>query len=166
MSDGGTTSRVFGSFITWMQEKQNPVFVIATANDVTALPPELLRKGRFDEIFFVDLPNERERTDVFRIHLALHRRSPAAFDLGQLAIASRGFSGAEIEEAIVASLFEAFATRSELKTEHVLKALGETVPLSRTMETEIERLRAWAAGRTRPSSSAPDLPPVAARRRL
>ena len=102
VSDAGTAARVFGSFITWLQEKQKPVFVIATANDVSQLPPELVRKGRFDEIFFVDLPSAQERVDIWRIHLLKRNRDPGQFDLGVLAMASEGLSGAEIEQAVIA----------------------------------------------------------------
>ena len=108
-SDGGTASRVFGTFLTWLSEKTAPVFVIATANDISHLPPELLRKGRVDEIFFVDLPNEDERREIFRIHLAKRKRDPAKFDLDALARMSDGFSGAEIEEAIISGLYDAFS---------------------------------------------------------
>ena len=108
VSDAGTAARVFGSFITWLQEKQKPVFVIATANDVSQLPPELVRKGRFDEIFFVDLPSAQERVDIWRIHLLKRNRDPGQFDLGVLAMASEGLSGAEIEQAVIAGLYEAF----------------------------------------------------------
>jgi len=105
-SDAGTTSRVFGTFLTWLQEKTAPVFVIATANNIQQLPPELLRKGRLDEIFFVDLPTKEERAEIFAIHLRKHDRDPAAFDLGKLAAAAEGFSGAEIEEAVISALFD------------------------------------------------------------
>ncbi|HEY9655066.1 MAG TPA: AAA family ATPase, partial [Crinalium sp.] len=112
-SDGGTSSRIFGSFLTWMQEKTSPVFVMATANRVERLPGEFLRKGRFDEIFFVDLPNSEERKEIFQIHLSKRRREIARFDLDQLANVCDGFSGAEIEQALVAAMYEAFAQDRE-----------------------------------------------------
>jgi SpoVK/Ycf46/Vps4 family AAA+-type ATPase len=169
-SDAGTTSRVFGGFMTWLQEKTSPVFVVATANDISQLPPELLRKGRFDEIFFVDLPAPRERAEIAGIHLAKRQRDPAAFDLAPLAEATDGFSGAEIEQAIVSALFDAFAGGEELTTAHVLKACRESIPLSRTMREAIDTLRSWADGRARPASlPSPEAEPeaqAAGRRRL
>lgn len=151
-TDSGTTARVFGTFLTWLSEKTSSVFVIATANDITELPPELLRKGRFDEIFFVDLPNDAERREILRIHLGRRKRDPAAFALEALSRQAAGFSGAEIEEAIVSALYDAFSESQELSTQHVDKALRETVPLSKTMESELNRLRSWAEGRTRLAS--------------
>jgi ATP-dependent 26S proteasome regulatory subunit len=151
-SDAGTASRVFGTFLTWLSEKTTPVFVIATANDISQLPPELLRKGRLDEIFFVDLPNEAERQEVFRIHLEKRRRDPSKLDLPMLARLSDGFSGAEIEEAIISGLFDAFSRSADLDTEILRVALAETVPLSKTMSEELNRLRTWAQGRARPAT--------------
>jgi len=151
-SDGGTSARVFGTLLTWLSEKTAPVFVVATANDVSNLPPELLRKGRLDEIFFVDLPNEEERLDVFRIHIERRGRDSQNFDLGGLARASEGFSGAEIEEGIISGLFDAFSQGVELSTQIVLESLAATVPLSRTMSEELSRLRTWAQQRTRAAS--------------
>jgi ATP-dependent 26S proteasome regulatory subunit len=151
-SDGGTTARVFGTFLTWLSEKSAPVFVVATANDISQLPPELLRKGRLDEIFFVDLPGDEERAEIFRIHLAKRSRMPESFRLPELVAASREFSGAEIEQAIISSLYDAFYARRELATEHVLEALQQTVPLSKTMDEQLGRLRAWADGRARHAS--------------
>jgi SpoVK/Ycf46/Vps4 family AAA+-type ATPase len=151
-SDSGTAARVFGTVLTWLQEKTSSVFVIATANNVNVLPPELLRKGRFDETFFVDLPNEEERNNIFRIHIAKRRRDPKNYDVSAFVRASVGFSGAEIEQAVVSALFEAFAERTELGSNHILMALTETVPLSRLMERQITELRQWAKGRTRPAS--------------
>jgi len=148
-TDGGTTARVFGTFITWMQEKQAPVFVVATANSIEDLPPELLRKGRFDEIFFVDLPTPHERRDIFRIQLARKKRDPARYRLEDLARAADGFSGAEIEEAIVAAMYTAFAADREFTTEDVLAAMEETAPLSQTMADRIQHLRDWASKRAR-----------------
>jgi ATP-dependent 26S proteasome regulatory subunit len=151
-TDGGTAARVFGTFLTWLSEKSAPVFVVATANDISHLPPELLRKGRFDEIFFVDLPSSEERAEVFRIHLAKRARQPEQFALDALVNASSEYSGAEIEAAIISALYDAFAGREELNTGHVLTALSETVPLARTMDEQIHALRRWAEGRARPAS--------------
>ncbi len=154
-NDGGTSSRVFGTLLTWLSEKTSPVFVIATANDISQLPPELLRKGRLDEIFFVDLPNEEERTDAFRIHIKRRGRNPEKFDVAEFARLSEGFSGAEIEEVIVASLFDAFSQKMDLDTETVCRTLQESVPLSKTMSEDLTRLREWANGRARPASVTP-----------
>jgi ATP-dependent 26S proteasome regulatory subunit len=151
-SDGGTAARVFGTLLTWLSEKTSPVFVIATANDVSHLPPELLRKGRLDEIFFVDLPAPAERRDIFRIHLEKRGRDAAKFDLDELARVSEGFNGAEIEEAVISALFDAFSGQVELNTEIVKSAIMETVPLSKTMSEELNRLHSWAVGRSRPAS--------------
>ncbi|MGO8698515.1 MAG: AAA family ATPase [Limisphaerales bacterium] len=155
-TDGGTTARVFGTFLTWLSEKKAPVFVVATANDISQLPPELLRKGRLDEIFFVDLPGRADRAEIFRIHLSKCKREVAAFDLEAMADASNEFSGAEIEEAINSGLYDAFYGREELTTAHVLEALRQTVPLAKTMDEQINRLRAWAEGRARDASVARD----------
>ena len=125
ISDGGTTARVFGTFLTWLSEKTAAVFVVATANDISQLPPELLRKGRLDEIFYVDLPSEEERTEIFRIHLAKRQRNPDGFDLPALVAASPDFSGAEIEEAIISALYDAFYEKQELTTVHVVAALED-----------------------------------------
>ncbi|HLL84981.1 MAG TPA: AAA family ATPase, partial [Longimicrobium sp.] len=152
--DTGVTARVFGALLTWLQEKTAPVFVVATANRIDALPPELLRKGRFDEIFFVDLPEAPEREEIFRIHLKRRNRDARAFDVQALANRAVGFSGAEIEQAIVSGLYEAFAEGAELQHKHVLQAIEETQPLSVTMREHIEQLRSWASLRTRPASSA------------
>lgn len=151
-SDGGTSARVFGTFLTWLSEKTVPIFVVATANDISSLPAELMRKGRLDEIFFVDLPSEAEREDIFRIHLAHRHRDPENFDMKALAANSPDFSGAEIKESVISALYEAFDEGSELKTEHVLHALHETVPLAKTMSEQINHLRAWADGRARNAS--------------
>lgn len=152
-SDGGTSTRVFGTFLTWLSEKRSPVFVIATANDIRTLPPELLRKGRLDEIFFIDLPAEPERREIFRIHLAKRGRVPEQFDLDVLARNADGFSGAEIEESIVSSLFDVYYEQKDLTTEAVLNGIRQTVPLSRTMQEEIGFLRSWAEGRARNATS-------------
>jgi AAA+ superfamily predicted ATPase len=152
-SDAGTTARVVGTFLTWIQEKKAPVFVTATANAIEALPPELIRKGRFDECFFVDLPAAPERKDIFAIHLRRRRRDPEQFDLDTLASASQGFSGAEIEQAIVEALHESFFEEREVTTADIANALRGTVPLTTTMAEDIARLRNWAGARTRPASS-------------
>jgi hypothetical protein len=146
-SDAGLSQRILGSFLTWLQERQSPVFVAATANDVLALPPELLRKGRFDEIFFVDLPQAAEREAIFRIHLALRRQDPATFDLRALTAASDGFSGAEIEQAITAGLYRALHDRQALTTEMLCEEMRGTQPLSVSRREDVERLRDMARGR-------------------
>lgn len=151
-SDAGTTARVFGSFVTWLQEKSSPVFVIATANNVTLLPPELMRKGRFDDIFFVDLPAQEERSDILRIHLQKRGRHPDLFELDLLALLSEGFSGSEIEQAIISALYDAFDAGRDLTTEDVRCSFEETIPLSQTMEEEISALREWAQTRARVAS--------------
>jgi AAA+ superfamily predicted ATPase len=165
-SDGGTAARVFGTFLTWLSEKKSPVFVIATANEISKLPPELLRKGRLDEIFFVDLPSEAERADVFRIHLERRGRKPASFDLAELAKLSEGFSGAEIEEAVISGLFEAFSQGGDLDQPTLRACLTGTVPLSRTMSEELTRLRNWAHGRARLATGDGQAATGVARRKL
>lgn len=152
-SDGGTSSRIFGSFLTWMQEKTSPVFVMATANRVERLPGEFLRKGRFDEIFFVDLPTAEERQQIFRIHLSKRRRDIERFDLEQLAKVSDGFSGAEIEQGLIAAMYEAFAQDREFTQLDIIAALRATLPLSRTMTEQVTALRDWARQRARPAAA-------------
>jgi hypothetical protein len=151
-SDGGTSSRVFGSLLTWLSEKKSSVFVIATANDISQLPPELLRKGRLDEIFFVDLPDHSERKEIFAIHLKKRARDPAKFDLGHLSDLTVGFNGAEIEEAIVSAMFDEFSGQVSMDTKLLETSVRETVPLSKTMHEELSRLREWSQGRARPAS--------------
>jgi SpoVK/Ycf46/Vps4 family AAA+-type ATPase len=160
MTDGGTTARVFGTFLTWLSEKTAPVFVVATANDVSQLPPELLRKGRLDEIFYVDLPSRAERTEIFRIHLAKRGRPAEGFDLGGLADASHDFSGAEIEAAVISALYDAFYAKESLGTQHLLVALRQTVPLAKTMAEKVTAQREWAAGRARNASGPTDAIPA------
>ncbi len=152
-SDGGTSSRIFGSFLTWMQEKTSPVFVMATANRVERLPGEFLRKGRFDEIFFVDLPTPEEKQDIFRIHLGKRRSDISRFDLEQLAKISEGFSGAEIEQAIIAAMYDAFAQDREFTQLDIIAAIKATLPLSRTMIEQVTALRDWARQRARTAST-------------
>jgi hypothetical protein len=151
-ADAGLSRRLFGTFITWLQEKTAPVFVAATANDLSAVPPELLRKGRFDEIFFIDLPDEEERGEIFSIHLRRRQQDPARFDLPALVAASEGFSGAEIEQAVVSSLYGLLAEGgSELATRHLLAELARTVPLSRSRAEDVAALRAYAHDRFVPA---------------
>jgi SpoVK/Ycf46/Vps4 family AAA+-type ATPase len=150
--DGGVSARLFGSFITWLQEKRADVFVVATANDLSRLPPELTRKGRFDEVFFVDLPTAVEREAILRIHLGLRKQDPAAFDLALLAATADGFSGAELEQAVIAALLRALQLGQPLDTALLAAELEATVPLSRSRAEDVQRLRAWAAGRFVPVS--------------
>jgi SpoVK/Ycf46/Vps4 family AAA+-type ATPase len=150
-TDGGLSQRMFGTLLTWMQDHTEPVFIVATANDIEALPPELLRKGRFDEIFFVDLPGPESRREIFSIHLKKRGKDPAAFDLDALAKASDGYSGAEIEQAVVSGLYDAFVAGQDLSTQFVLDALRNSPPLSVTMAERVEALREWAKGRCVPA---------------
>ncbi len=151
--DGGTSAKVFGTLLTWMQEKKNEVFVIATANKIEDLPPELLRKGRFDEIFFVDLPSSIEREEIFKIHIEKKERDINDFNLKKLAYESKGFSGAEIEEAVNEALFIAYDDGREVNTDDVIQALNDTFPLSKTMSATVKDLRDWAKVRARFASS-------------
>jgi len=148
--DGGVASRVLGTFLRWMQERPPGAFVVSTANDVETLPPEFLRKGRFDEIFFVDLPRAPEREEIFRLHLAKRRQDPSTFDLPALAATADGFSGAEIEQAVAGALYRAYAGGRTLATQDVVAELQASPPLSRTRADDLARLRAWAQGRARP----------------
>jgi SpoVK/Ycf46/Vps4 family AAA+-type ATPase len=152
-TDGGTTSRVFASFITWLQEKTTPVFVIATANNVHQLPPELLRKGRFDEIFFCDLPDRDDRAQIIDIHVRKKKRDPSQFDMDKLLEATVDFSGAELEQAVVAALYDAFDTGNDLTTEGLLHVLKDLVPLAITMREQIDSMREWARTRARMASA-------------
>ncbi len=144
----GTTQRVLGTFLTWMAEKKSRVFVVATANDISAMPPELVRKGRFDEIFFVDLPRADIRAAIFAIHLTCRDQQLSRFDLDAIAAATDGFSGAEIEQAVVAALYAAHAQREDLTTAHILHEVQQTRPLSIVMAERIHTLRTWAENRT------------------
>lgn len=151
-TDGGTSARVFGSLISWMQERTSPVFIIATANDVSQLPPELLRKGRWDEVWWTDLPNRGEREAIWRIKIAQRDRDPCQFDCEALAGMSEGYTGAEIEGVVADSLFRAFAEDREPTTDDMHQALRDTVPLSR-LSDQVDALRKWAHGRARPATS-------------
>lgn len=144
----GTTQRVLGTFLTWMAEKQSQVFVVATANNIDALPPELVRKGRFDEIFFVDLPDAGIRAEILRIHLQRRKQEPAEFDIAAIVAATDRYSGSEIEQAVVSALYAAHAQGRSLATAHILAELQLTRPLSVVMREQIEALRNWADGRT------------------
>jgi len=146
-ADAGVSSRLLASFLSWMQERKASVFVAATCNNVTVLPPELIRKGRFDELFFVDLPSTAERKQIFAIQLTKRKRNPADYDVDRVASAAKGFSGAEIEAAVQTALYAAFARKQQLRNEDLLTALSTTVPLSITRAEEIARLRAWAKDR-------------------
>jgi hypothetical protein len=137
----GVTSRVFGSFLTWMQEKTSSVFVVATANDISKLPAEFLRKGRFDEIFFLDLPNAKEREEIFRIHLRRRKLGPDGFPITEFASLCKGYSGAEIEQVIISALYDSFERGSGIEPGHIKKSIQETIPLIRTADAEIERIR-------------------------
>ena len=140
--DGGTGTRVFGNILTWMQEKTAPCFVIATANDITKLPPELLRRGRFDEIFFMDLPNTTERQEIFKVHIRKRRRDPAKFDLEKLAAASAGYVGAEIEQALIDAMYLGFNDGGrEFTTEDVIASVQRQVPMSVSAKESITALR-------------------------
>jgi SpoVK/Ycf46/Vps4 family AAA+-type ATPase len=146
-ADAGVSSRLLGSFLSWMQDRKAPVFVAATCNNVNALPPELIRKGRFDELFFVDLPNQSERKQIFALQLSKHNRDATGFDVGRIATAAEGFSGAEIEAAVQSALYTAYSSKQELSTEILLSVISQTVPLSVTRAEEIEAQRAWAKTR-------------------
>lgn len=150
-TDGGVGRRMFGTLLTWMQEHRAPVFLVATANDIAALPPELLRKGRFDEIFFVDLPDAGAREAIWRIHLTARKRDPSAFDIAALASATEGYSGAEIEQAVLSALHECYATRAEPSTDRFIAAARASPPLSATKREALASLRRWAEGRCVPA---------------
>ena len=152
-ADAGVSSRLLGAFLSWMQDRKAPVFVAATSNNVTALPPELIRKGRFDELFFVDLPNEAERRQVFSIALAKRKRNPADFDLAPATAAAKGYSGAEIDAAVQGALYAAYSEKKPLTTQSLVDALSQTVPLSTTRAEEIAALREWARTRAVPASA-------------
>jgi SpoVK/Ycf46/Vps4 family AAA+-type ATPase len=166
MSDGGPAARVFGTFLTWLQEKTTPVFVVATSNNVSQLPPELLRKGRFDEIFYVDLPSQEEREEIFRIHLEKRGRAAGDFDLAWAAAKTRGFSGSEIEEVVISALYDAFDEGCGLERRHIEQSIAGLIPLSRTMEEQVKSIREWAKLRARRASALPEEEESAAVRKL
>jgi AAA+ superfamily predicted ATPase len=153
-TDGGLSQRMFGELLTWMQEHRAPVFVVATANDIEALPPELLRKGRFDEIFFVDLPDDETRQELWNIHLRKRKHDPAKYDVKALVSASDGYSGAEIEQAVISAMYSALDAKRELANDDLMSALKESPPLSVTLAEKVEALRAWAKGRCVPADEA------------
>jgi SpoVK/Ycf46/Vps4 family AAA+-type ATPase len=155
-ADAGVSSRLLASFLSWMQDRKAAVFVAATCNNVTVLPPELIRKGRFDELFFVDLPNQAERKQIFSIQLAKRKRNPEDFDLEKVAAAAKGYSGAEIDAAVQGGLFAAYSEKKPLSTQSLLDALAQTVPLSTTRAEEIQTLRDWARTRAVPATARGD----------
>jgi AAA+ superfamily predicted ATPase len=146
-ADGGLSQRMFGTLLTWMQDHRQPIFIIATANDIENLPPELMRKGRFDEIFFVDLPGPVEREAIFNIHFRKRNREKGGFDMTRLVTATAKFTGAEIEQAVISGLYGAFAEKVECTTEHILSAISATRPLAVVMRERVEGLQEWARGR-------------------
>lgn len=150
-ADAGLSKRIVGRLLGWLQERKAPVFVVATCNQVNAMPPELMRKGRFDEIFFIDLPDPGARKAIFAVHLAKRKRNPGDFDLDTLARSAEGFSGAEIEQAVVSALYTAFSRGSDLDTPLLLEELKATVPLSVTRHEDITALRLWARSRAIPA---------------
>jgi ATP-dependent 26S proteasome regulatory subunit len=165
-TDGGLSRRLLGTFLGWLQDRKAPVFVVATANDIESVPAELFRKGRFDETFFVDLPSEASRRQIFSIHLGRRKQDPDGFDLGRLGRAADGFSGAEIEQAVVSALYAAFAEKKPLGSEMLEAEIRSTVPLSRTYREKIAALRRWSSGRAVPADApaAEEVPEPAADR--
>jgi AAA+ superfamily predicted ATPase len=147
-SDGGVTTRVLGTFLSWLQDRRGEVFVVATANDITRLPAEAVRKGRFDEIFFVDLPDQALRESIFKLHVAKRRQPPDQFDFPALAQRTEGFSGSEIEQAVVSACYAAFAVNQPVRMPNLMAEVERTVPLSTTMREKIRSLREWSHGRT------------------
>jgi len=150
-ADGGLSQRMFGTLLTWMQDHGSPIFMVATANNITALPPELMRKGRFDEVFFVDLPPAAVRRDIIAIHLKRRKREPERFALDELAAAADGFSGAELEQVVVSAMYAAFAEGKDLTDEHIRAELKITRPLAVLMRERVVQLRAWAKDRCVPA---------------
>ena len=146
-AEGGSATRVLGTFLTWMQEKDSFVFVAATANAIHLLPAEILRKGRFDEIFYVTLPNKTERLQIFKIHLEKRKNNPHYFDIDLLAHSTKGFSGAEIEQIVSSAMYEAFSEKREMKQHDLMTAINRTVPLSVTMDEQIKQIENWAFNR-------------------
>lgn len=157
VTDGGVTARAFGTFMTWMQEKKAAVFTIATCNSIKMMPPEMLRKGRFDDIFFIDLPTVDERVAIYTIHLQKRKRDPEKYDIRKLAEAAEQFSGAEIESSVEAGMFDAFDEDAEVTTSHIMVAIKDTVPLAITAKEDIEGLRTWAGERARFASNHVDV---------
>jgi SpoVK/Ycf46/Vps4 family AAA+-type ATPase len=150
-ADGGLSQRMFGTLLSWMQDHRHPIFMVATANNIQALPPELMRKGRFDEVFFVDLPTAAVRRNILAIHLKRRQRDPEKFQLDRLVAATDGFSGAELEQLVISALFAAFANGTDLTDAHLMNEAGNTRPLSALMAERIAELRAWADGRCVPA---------------
>ena len=148
-----TTRRLLGHILNWLQERRANSFFVATANDVRELPSELIRKGRFDELFFIDLPDEKARADIFAIHLKKRNRNPKLFNCEQLAMKSQHFSGAEIEQAVISGLFSAFAHHREITQDDIIDAIQDTVPLYKQREDDIKHLREWATERTRSAAN-------------
>jgi len=148
--DNGTSKRLLGSLLTWMAEKTSRVFIVATANQIEALPPELIRKGRLDEIFFVDLPKQQSRTDIFKIHFDKRDIDHNEIDLDELAIASEGFSGSEIEQAVASAIYTSYSKKENINTEIMLNELSYKSPLSTVMSEQVKHLRQWAQSRTVP----------------
>jgi SpoVK/Ycf46/Vps4 family AAA+-type ATPase len=157
--DSGTTSRVLGTFITWLAEKTSPVFVVSTANNIQALPPEMLRRGRFDDIFFVGLPTQEERQAIFSVHLSrLRAHNLQAYDLSRLAYETPNFSGAEIEQTLIEAMHIGFSQNRDFTTDDILEAASQMIPLARTAKDQVEALQAWAAsGKARMASRNPGL---------
>jgi SpoVK/Ycf46/Vps4 family AAA+-type ATPase len=150
-ADAGLSQRLLAALLTWMQDRESGVFLAATSNNITVLPPEMLRKGRFDEIFFVDLPNSEARAALFALHLKKRGRDPGGFDVTELAAATEGFSGAEVEQAIVAGLYTAFSQKQQLSTGILLAEVKGTQPLSVTRAEEVSAIRDWARNRAVPA---------------
>jgi SpoVK/Ycf46/Vps4 family AAA+-type ATPase len=159
-SDGGTSMRVFGTLLSWMQDKKKPVFLVATANDIGRIPPEVLRRGRFDEVFFLDLPNGTERMAIFAVHIRKRGRRPGDYDLEALAAAADGYVGAEIEQAVIDAMYAAFNDERrpgrEFTTDDVLKALSAQIPMSRSQKENIAALRSWLDEGRASSASYPE----------
>ncbi|MGH7200685.1 MAG: AAA family ATPase, partial [Planctomycetaceae bacterium] len=150
-ADGGLSKRMFGTLLSWMQDHRHPIFLVATANDISALPPELMRKGRFDEVFFVDLPTRAARQQIFGIHLRRCQRDPDKFHLDRLADAAENFSGSELEQAVISGLFAAFVEEQELEDRHIIEAARKTRPLAVLTAEKVAELRAWADNRCVPA---------------
>ena len=147
-SDGGTSQRILATLLTWMAENTHQVFIVATANDISKLPPELMRKGRLDEIFFVDLPDSSSREDIFEIHLSRRKQNVKEFDLNVLAKSSEGFTGSEIEQAVVSALYRAYGEGTSMTTNSVKETIEQTHPISVVMAEKVQALRDWAKDRT------------------